>query len=258
MKKFLTIKNNTFIKILLMILGVFFIFVLYEIIRVLANNPILFPTLKEIFNSFINLFQNSELFLNFLITIGRTFLAIFISFIFGYLLGNIAGFFPKFHYFFHPLISIMKCIPVPCFIFVLFVYFFNRSLISILIIIFIVIFPLIYEASREGITNIDNNVILSLRIEGLYKKNSLFKVILPLSFNYVLLSLLSSIGLALKIEITAEILLNPQYTKGIGQFVYLAYSQAIYPDLYATLILIVLVFLIFDIVITILKKFLRK
>lgn len=252
------IKNSFLLKFLLVILGIFLILPIYEIIRISFNNSIIFPNLTKIFSTLFDLLKDSNTYLQIGITIGRTLLALLISFFFAYILGAISGLFNNVSYILKPFISLLKCIPVPCFIFILLVIFFDRSLLPILIVVFMVSFPIIYESTKGGIENIDDNIMLSLKLEGRYKPNSIFKVILPLGLPYVFISFLSSFGLSIKVEITAEILFNPQYTRGIGEIVYSAYYNANYQKLYASIILIAFIFLIIDGLIYFLKQILKK
>ena len=77
------------------------------------------------------------------------------------------------------------------FVFIIFVYLPLNKLVGAIIIVFMVIFPIMYEGIKSGINNLDENIIRSLRIEGLYNFNSIFKVMIPLAFPYIIVSFLT-------------------------------------------------------------------
>ena len=126
---------------------------------------------------------------------------------------------------------------------------------SYLIINFLVLFPLIYEATLKGFLEIDHNIINSLRLEETKGFSSLFKVLFPLASPYILLSVIQSIGLGLKIEIMAEILMGDNKNIGIGHLINNAYNHTFnYIDIYSYALLIVVVYLLIDLVLHILKE----
>ena len=111
---------------------------------------------------------------------------------------------------------------------------------------------------NQVLQNINQNIIDSLKIEGLYRKNSIFKVLLIEALPYILSGLISSIGLALKVEVTAEILLGPHNIIGIGRNIFLAKEDLDFATLYALIILIILIFIILDFLCLILKKIIKN
>ncbi len=250
--------NKKILYLIFTFLGIAFLFLLYEISFLLVNNSNILPSLNDIFHNFFNLLKNINLFRNIAFSFLRTLLSIVIAFGIGVLTGCLSGLFPKFNYFIKPLISLCKCIPVPCFIYLLFIFFLNNKNIAVIIVVFLIIFPIIHENSKSGIININQNIIDSLKIEGLYRKNSIFKVLLIEALPYILSGLISSIGLALKVEVTAEILLGPHNIIGIGRNIFLAKEDLDFATLYALIILIILIFIILDFLCLILKKIIKN
>lgn len=250
--------NKNVIKFLLIILGVFFIFLLYEIVYLCVDNTVIFPSLGTIFSTLFSMLGQSYTYEAFGLTLGRTFIALSISFVLGYILGTLGGMFPKFSYFMKPLVALFKIVPVPCFVYLLFIYLHTNKLLAVVVVVFMIIFPIIYEGAKSGIENIDKQLLMSLSLEGRYKPNSIFKVVLPLSFPYVMLALLSAYGLAIKVEITAELLLGSSSISGIGRLVYNARLYVNYAEIYATIIIIVFVFIVFDLLIYLVKKYFLK
>lgn len=233
--------------------------IIVEFLHLFGSNPLIFPSLKEIFNNFFNLIAEVDTFKAIGLSLLRTIFALLFSFIFASILGILAGYNKNIANILKPLIATLKCIPVPCFVFILFIYFPFNKLISITTIVFMVIFPIMYEASKTGIENIDKSIVNSLKIEGQYKFNSIFKVSIPLALPYLFLSFLTSFGLAIKVEITAETLMNSNSLEGLGRILYSAYSNNEFSKIYALVLIILIIFIILDTIIFILKRtFLKK
>ena len=96
---------------------------------------------------------------------------------------------------------------------------------------------------------------MSLKLEGLYKFNSIFKVIIPTILPYIYLGLAQSFGLSMKVEIMSEIIIGSQSIKGLGYLVYLAYAiKADYIELFGIVLITLVTFGILDIIISKVKK----
>ena len=108
---------------------------------------------------------------------------------------------------------------------------------------------------RDDRIILDQNIINSLRLEETKGFSSLFKVLFPLASPYILLSVIQSIGLGLKIEIMAEILMGDNKNIGIGHLINNAYNHTFnYIDIYSYALLIVIVYLLIDLFLHILKE----
>ena len=105
-----------------------------------------------------------------------------------------------------------------------------------------------------GVINIDENIKNSLRLEGFYRPNSIFKVILPLTFPYLNVAIINSIGMGIKISVMSEIIVGRSSIWGIGRLIYVANQNADYPMMFAIIIIIIIIFVIIDFILSILKK----
>lgn len=249
---------NKLYSLFFILIGVFLIFLTLHLLHIYSGNPIVFPSIREIFFAFSYSLGLIETYIAIGYTLLRTFLSLLISFLIAFILGILAALFHKIDLILKPFVSMCKCIPIPCFVFIIFVYFPLNKLLGSIIIVFMVIFPIMYEGVKSGINNIDQSIVESLKLEGFYRKNSIFKVLIPLSLPYILVSFLTSFGLALKVEITSEVLMNSLTLKGIGRMLYLAYTTNNFVDIYALVFIILIIFIILDSIIYILKSFLKK
>lgn len=232
-------------------LGILTILLIWLISSSLANK-IYFPTIGETLLALGELLTLKSTYEAFGLTFLRTIIAIIISIILGIIFGMLSGLFIKSRKFLNPFLNLMRFIPVPCFIFVI-SSIFSPNIFSI-IISYIVIFPLVYESIVGGILNIDENIKNSLRLEGYYRANSLFKVILPLTFPYLNVAIINSIGMGIKISVMSEIIVGRSSIRGIGRLILVANQNADFPMMFAIVLIIIVIFIVIDGILTILRK----
>lgn len=245
-------------KLLYTSIGVVFIFVVWEILALSINNDFIFPNIVTLFTRFGELFINGEVWLGFLESFGRTLGALGISLVLAFGLGLLGGLFSRFRYFFRPIIEVLKLVPTPCVIFLIFLYLGKTPNLGSIIITSLVVFPILYESFVTGLLNIDDSIKMSLRLEGYYSAKSIFKVQLSEAFPYLMLGVLNTLGLGIKVSIVSEILLGTNKIWGIGRIIYLYKFDADFPGMFSLIILIVLMFLILDLLIFLGKKSLKK
>ena len=73
-------------------------------------------------------------------------------------------------------------------------------------------FPILYESIVSAIRSTDETVLDAAQIDGSSKLKTLFFVQIPLGIPYIVLGLVSTFGMAFKVEIMAEIITG--ITKG--------------------------------------------
>ena len=254
---FLTfIKANK--KILLEILGIFLILFIYEIISIGYNDPLFLPSLSIICKNVISLCSKTTTYIAFGESLARTVVSVLISIASGFILGTLAGYFNEVRYVLNPLVSIMKLVPTPCVIFLIFLFFYRDLNFGSVIITFIVIFPIIYESFIAGHDNLNESIKLSLKLEGYYSPKCFFKVILPESTPYISLGIVNSLALGVKISIMSEILLGSSQVQGIGTLLNNFRINSDYANMFALIFLILFIFILFDLLIKIIKKFMKN
>ena len=197
-------------------------------------------------------------------TLLRTFIGWAISFVLAGIFGVLAGLFESVKAFMKPLVAFQRTIPTVAVVLLLFSIILGSgkhawlNWAPIVLVIF-VIFPLLYESFRAGVTNVDPGVINSLRVEGGARKpNAITKVLIPEAWPYVRSGIAQTLGLALKTCIMSEVLTASSATKsGIGTLI--ATARVVDPDggianIPAYAILALLLMIIIDIPILIWKK----
>ncbi|HNX16413.1 MAG TPA: ABC transporter permease subunit [Bacilli bacterium] len=215
MKKFITNKY------ILYILGIIAIFLLWWLLSLIINEPIaIFPDpIRTIAYSFIILGKGY-----FYQSLGFSLLKLLVGFAIAFALaiffGTIAGNSLSFHKFFAPIMTVLKAIPTVAVVF-LFLVLLKANNLPILTVILLV-FPILYEATSNGIRNIDNDIIEAMKLDCHSIIRGNLQVKLPLAMPYILVGVASSFALSIKIEIMAEALSG--FT-GYGLGVAIRYAQ---------------------------------
>lgn len=147
-------------------------------------------------------------------TLTRLLIGFSLSFLFGCILGFFGGMSKKVELFLKPLIVTLRTLPTAAVILTFIALFSSKK--APYYIVFLVVFPLAYEAMVSGIRNISMRYLDPLRLEGLYSPLSIKKIIIPLTSPYLFLGLFQALGLAMKVEIMAEILSGDAKMYGLG------------------------------------------
>ena len=180
------------------------------------------------------------------VSLGYSLLRLLISFLIsafvGIMLGILAGYFETLAKILAPLITILRAIPTIAVIFLLLVYVPHFSL----YVVFLLLFPLIYQASLEGASEVTRRYDYDLRMRGKWSLSNITRVVFPLSQDYILLGLIQAFGLGFKVEIMAETFGYNSSFQGLGKLLYLYYSQVEYSDLVSLVLLILSVSLLGD------------
>lgn len=257
MKLFNKIPKN-FKTVSIELIGVLFIIAVWEIICICINNRFIFPSVGDIFISLYEILQIPSTYSAIGESILRTFISLIISSICAFILGLIAGLFEPFKNFLKPLIYLLKLVPTPCVVYFIIVFFLKKPNVGSLIITFLIVFPIIYESFIEGLSNINDSIKLSLRLEGYYSSKSIFKVLIPEAMPYLILGFINSLGLGVKVSIMSEILIGSENLWGIGQLIRVYKIEANYSNMIALTLLVILIFIIIDILFSFVKQILKR
>lgn len=252
MKEFI-VKHQKYLNYFAVILGIAAFILVWEITSIIVNEPNVFPTFSTTLVNTFDVLGNQDIYISILYSLGISLGSILISTIIAIVVGTISGLFKFIEKFLSPFVTFFKIIPTACIVILLII--FSKDLISYFLIVFLIVFPIIYEAVVKGFNSIDSNIILSLRVEGLYKPRSIIKVMFPMVSSHLNGALASAIGIGIKVEIMSEILVGSDSIHGLGYLIYLVRNVTFnYVDLYSYIILIAVIFLIIDLIIYFLKK----
>lgn len=232
----------------LYLLGVLFILVIWgSISYFFDDNQIIFPSIYKVFNEFIVLLSKEYTYKCIFYSLYRLFIGFIISFVISLIIGTISAISRSFKFFIRPLITIMKSIPTVSLVFLFLVLVGAKN--SPIFIVFLICFPIIYESVVSGYENIDKDIDKALKLENANMFLKIIDVRLPLAFPYIKVGVFSSLGLAFKIEIMAEVLTGTTFY-GLGSSI--CYIQRNDPtnmqSIFAYSLIVIIFSLLFDLV----------
>ena len=232
-------------------LGIAGVFLLWYIISVIAKTTLL-PGPQVVVPLFFTLFADKDIYIAIGGTMGRLLLSVLAGTLLGIVFGLIGGLSTSFRAFFRPFIVIFRTIPTAAIIYIIIALL--APSIAPIIIVFLIIFAIIYDAIVTGVDNVDKSIIEAAKVDGAKNLRLIFKIYLPLSKSYIILGLVSSIGLGMKVAIMSEILAGNSSMIGLGKLIYIASTTVEMDYILAYSLIAIIIIGLVDIVIHFLKK----
>lgn len=221
----------------LSILSILLIIGFWQLFSNHINNPYILPGFDQVMLKVLELLLSLDTYRIIIASILRLISSIFISVSFGIILGLFAGIWLNLDVFMKPLVTILKTLPVASIIVVILILF--AKSIALYVITFLILFPIIYEATKQGVLTIDKQLIDSLRLEPKRLLVLIKSFYLPLALPYIKTSFLQSFGLGFKVLIMAEFI--SQADQSIGKALYNSSISINYELVFAWSILIILI-----------------
>jgi NitT/TauT family transport system permease protein len=195
-------------------------------------------------------------------SLARILIGFALSFVFGAVLGTLGGLHPNFAAFLSPYVTFSKTMPTAAFVLILVGIFYSfRGLPPYIpcFLVFMVAFPMIYEAFRSGIHSESQEIKDALELDCGKKSFAAVKEVLwPDSQSYISLSLIQSLGLAMKVSVMSEILVSSSSAEGgLGGLIQIAERELAMNEVIAYSLIAILLILCVDIPVFILKKQLK-
>lgn len=229
--------------------------VIWQLIAMVVGQDLLFPAPWAVAVRLGELMLTSS----FYETVGYSLLRILLGMVIGTLIGALGGLLTAFSHlardFFAPLLAVIKSTPVASFI-ILMVLWISRDLTPLFIALMMVT-PVVWTNVETGILNTDKAL---LEMAQTYKMSCAAKIkhiYLPSITPYFVASLRSSLGMAWKAGIAAEVLLQPIIS--IGKMISDSKNLLETVDLFAwTVIVVILSVVIEKLMVFLLKITLKK
>ena len=173
------------------------------------------PTLGEVFISLKEIILDDKFILNIVSTLLRCLISFFVALVLALVLGIISNSISLIKNFLVPIILLIKSVPNMVLIVLTLIWFSKES--SPYIVVFIMVFPILYDGVLGAIENIDKGILEMADLYKVGRREKILKVYLP-SIKFSLISILSStISLGFKIVIAGEVYGQPMY--GIGAMI---------------------------------------
>lgn len=223
------------------LLGVFTLAVVWQMAAVFTGNDFYLPSPLSVVKTLALILGEGETYRVLLTSFARLFISLVIASALGVATGLAGGMHTYFDAFLRPFVSGLRTVPVISLVVIILILFGN--VLTVYIIGFLVVFPLMYEATKEGVRNIDSGIKDALRIEPLNLPVLIVKQIFPLSLPYVKTGVLQSVGLGFKVLVMSEFI--AQSDVSIGRMLYEGRITLDYESVFAwTLLIILVVFVI--------------
>lgn len=230
-----------YIKVLKTILSIFLILAIWELIAFIVNDNYFMPDVIGTFNSLLTIIASGDFFKVLFTAFYRVISGLLLGIILGVFLATLCYKFDIFNTLLAPVISIMKATPVACIIVLLWIRL-NYTEIAIFVVVLMVL-PIVWQNVFDGYKAIDQSLVEVTQIFELTPLQKLKALILPSMLSYLLPAIITSVGLAWKAEIAAEIMTNSNIGKLIYDFKTVSYDTA---SIFAWTVIIVLFSIVFE------------
>ncbi len=222
----------------------------WDIASLLTDNSFFMPSVKETFYAMYKIIINK----NFLRVVFKSLYRITV----GLLIGTLAGIFASTlcHFFelanviISPLMSIIKATPVACIIVLLWISM-DYSELTVFIVVMMVM-PVVWQNLLDGFASISTELSEVADVFEITLRKRIQILIFPALLDYLIPALITSVGLAWKAEIAAEIMTNSNIGELIYNFKAVSYDTA---SVFAWTVIIVFLSICFE---KATKKLLRR
>jgi len=198
-----------------------YILLIWQLIACSVQKEAILPYPKDVFIRMIGMLGSIDFYMTIFITLSHVLIVVSWSAILAFIVAYLGYQKPIIEEYISPVLSLLQAIPNISFIILVLVW--TSSLQTVYIVLFLVVFPLLYNNFIEGFKNIDQDlrdVILLYHPPRFYK---FIHVYLPLIKPSVLSGLKSSLSLGVKVAVMAEILAALPY--GVGRSIQYARIQ---------------------------------
>lgn len=225
------------------------VLLIWEILFLLVNNSYFVPSIEKTLLTLAKTIVGIEFFTVVFTSLLRVLLGLFLGIIFGIVMAALCHYSYVASYLFAPLISIMKATPVACIVVLLWISMTYTQL--TVFVVFLMVLPIIWQNVLDGFKSIDQDLLEVTEIFRLTFMQRLRVLIFPTIIKYISPAIITSIGLAWKAGIAAEIMTNSNMGRLIYNYKNVTYDTA---SIFAWTIIIVSFSLILEKVAKLLLK----
>jgi len=187
-----------------LILPVIFWLGVWQIMAIYFNNTFLLPDIQSTIKALLALLSTSEFWPN----VGLTLLRVLSGLTLGVITGTVFAFLSHrskiIRSVLTPIVSVIKSTPVASFIIILWIVMSGDAL-SIFV-SFLMVMPIIWQNLMDGYDSIDKELVEVCEVFELNYTKKLRVLIFPALIKYFIPAFITSVGLAWKSEIAAEII----------------------------------------------------
>ena len=197
-------KLNSKLKRIAWAVGVLLFWIaLWQILAIAVSNRLIVPFPADVVIRLFELILTSDFWIFWLMSLIRVSLGLIISIPAALIMASISARLRIVEKLFSPAVTLMKSIPVVSFILIA-IFVIDRNAIPSLI-TFLMIFPVLYENIREGITQTPQSLLEMAKVFEMPVLIKIKRIYFPSVKPYFFTALCTSVGLALKAGIAAEV-----------------------------------------------------
>jgi len=208
----------------------------------LIDNSLFLPSPQDTASALLELLGDAEFYKVLLFTLLRVLLGLILGIALGIVLAIVCHRFSIVKRIFSPLISVIRSTPVASFIVLLWIML-DGSTLSIFV-AFLMVMPIVWQNTLDGFGSIPKELIEVAQVYELPLRRRYEVLIMPVLSRYIFPAVITSVGLAWKSEIAAEII---AYTKdSIGMYINDAKSYLMTSEVFAWTLVIVVMSLLLE------------
>lgn len=232
------------------LIGGFILLLVWQAIAVKVNNDIYLPKLQEVLTSLFQIVKEKDFLLIVFSSFYRTIISFGVALIFAIIMGVLSSLYPLINNLLKPLNSIGKTIPTLVLVVLALIWVDKDN--APFIVGIAIVFPILYDGILNTLTKNDKKLEEMMKIYEVPTLEKVKKVYVPNIIFYILKILVPTISLAFKVVIAGEVHGQPKY--GIGASVQLAKMNFDTPTIFAWIVIIAIISLLFELVNKILTK----
>lgn len=230
-----------YIKVAIIVFSSILFLLFWDISSKITDQSIILPSVKETLTSLYKIISSGEFFSFIFTAFFRVFAGLFLGVSAGILLAALCHRFDVVSTVISPIISIMKATPVACIIVLLWIRF-NYTEIAVLVVLLMVM-PVVWQNVYDGLGATDKNMLEVASVFRLSKIQKIKVLYIPSVLSYLIPAVITSVGLAWKAEIAAEIMTYSNIGELIRDFKTVSFDTA---SIFAWTIIIVTFSILFE------------
>jgi ABC-type nitrate/sulfonate/bicarbonate transport system ATPase subunit/ABC-type nitrate/sulfonate/bicarbonate transport system permease component len=199
-------------KILSTLAAIVLLAIVWQLIAISIGYPAIFPSLIDLIGEVFSLFGKADFYSSLSNTILRGLLGFALAFIPAFLLATVATFSAFWKDFFHPLIVVIRSIPVISFVLIAILWFSPANL--PVFIAFMTMFPILYQNTLTGLEHTDRKWVEMAQTFGKTPFQCFVFVYMPASKKIIFDGVSTAMGFGWRAIIIGEVLAQP--IRGIG------------------------------------------
>lgn len=224
---------------------------IWQLIHLIVGRDIYVPSPFQVFMRLREMVFLSMFWKVISYSIYRVMAGILLSVVLGVVMGVISSMNKYVYDILHPLVVAIRSTPVMSFIIIALIWF-SSSNVPIFI-CFLMCFPIIWTNVIEGIRNVDGGLLEMAKVYNIKRWLVLTKIYVPSISPYLFAACITSLGLAWKVSVAAEVLSHPR--NAIGSELYSAKVYLDSSQLFAWTLVVIILSLLFE---NIFVRFVKK